>query len=92
MGTRVLPFEPWACWALVGSIFGGSLGFWMIAPALGLRKARKLAGAIPIALLVVLTLSDVAISVMNDTNAGPVQTQAVGQPGTQPASPARTSP
>src|SRR3954470_2885902 len=35
-------------WALIGAMIGACLGFWSIAPALGKRRMRRVAGAIPL--------------------------------------------
>jgi len=64
-GTHVLHLDPIACWLLVGGIFGGTLGFWTVAPSIGKRHLRKLAAIIPLILLTGLTCIDITYSMMN---------------------------
>jgi uncharacterized protein YacL len=61
-GVHVLGLPPALAWALVGAILGLCLGFWTVAPALGMRKTRTLAAIIPIAFLIVLMALDMNVS------------------------------
>lgn len=68
-GSHLLGLPPLIAWALVGLILGGALGFWSVAPALGMRKARRAAVVVPLMLLAILWISDVGVSIVQAQNA-----------------------
>lgn len=41
-GAQVLRGAPWVMWTLWGAIFGGALGYWLVAPLYGHRENRAL--------------------------------------------------
>ena len=53
-GAHALPDAPWLMWALWGAIFGGSLGYWLVAPLYGNRENRSLLLLIPLLTMVLL--------------------------------------
>lgn len=46
-GARLIPGAPWLVWMVWGGIFGGCLGYWLIAPLYGLKENRALVMAAP---------------------------------------------
>src|SRR5438045_232352 len=45
-------------WSLIGALIGACLGFWSIAPAVGKRRMRRVAGAIPLTVIACLLVGD----------------------------------
>lgn len=41
-GAQALRGAPWLMWTLWGAVFGGSLGYWLVAPLYGQRENRAL--------------------------------------------------
>ena len=61
-GAEAFGIPPLFTWALVGGVIGACLGFWSIAPAVGKRRMRRVAGAIPLTLVACLLLGDLMYS------------------------------
>jgi hypothetical protein len=40
IGARTLPGAPWVFWTIWGAVFGGALGYWLVAPQYGNRENR----------------------------------------------------
>lgn len=47
-GGRAIPIAPWLMWALWGAIFGGALGYWLVAPLYGNRENRSFILLVPL--------------------------------------------
>jgi hypothetical protein len=41
-GARSLPVAPWLVWTFWGAIFGGTLGYWLVAPLYSERENRSM--------------------------------------------------
>ncbi len=61
-GAEAFGIPPFVTWALVGAVIGAALGYWHIAPAVGRRRMRRVAGAIPVTLVICLFVGDVLVS------------------------------
>lgn len=62
-GAVAFGIPPVVMWAVVGAVVGACLGFWSIAPAVGKRRMRRVAGAIPLTLLGCLLVGDALFSI-----------------------------
>lgn len=74
---RLVPSSPYAGYALSGLLIGAALGFWTIAPAYGLRKARPAILAVPLVVLAglmlfVLSRGEAAPPAVSSTTVPPV--------------------
>lgn len=47
-GARALPGAPFVMWTLWGAIFGGTLGYWLVAPVYGNRENRSFLLLLPL--------------------------------------------
>jgi len=62
-GVGAFGAPPFVMWALVGAVIGAALGYWHVAPAVGRRRLRRVAGAIPVTLVICLFVGDVLVSI-----------------------------
>lgn len=56
VGARILGIAPFLIWAIWGAVFGGVLGYWLIAPAYGDRENRSSVLLVPLFILFVFAL------------------------------------
>lgn len=54
-GAASIPAAPWIMWAIWGGLFGGSLGYWLIAPVYGGRENRGLLPLLPLLLMLLIS-------------------------------------
>lgn len=71
VGTHVLNLPPLVSWSIVGLVLGAALGFWSVAPALGMRRARRTAVVVPLVLLTILWIADLGVSIIQLQNPRP---------------------
>ena len=92
-GAEAFGVPPAITWALVGGVIGACLGYWRIAPAIGRRRMRRVAGAIPLTLLACLFLGDVIFSLANSPKLPPLHppTVSVASTPTPTVQPATTN-
>jgi hypothetical protein len=62
-GGEAFGIPPVVTWSLVGAFIGACLGYWSVAPAIGRRRMRRIAGAIPLTLIACLLAGDILYSV-----------------------------
>ena len=84
-GAEAFGLPPAITWALVGGVIGACLGYWRIAPAIGRRRMRRVAGAIPLTLLACLFLGDVIFSLANSPKLPPLKPPTIPIVSTSPA-------
>lgn len=77
-GSHILGLPPVLAWSLVGLVLGASFGFWSVAPAIGMRRIRRVVAAIPLVLLCCLMIVDMGASIYQGS--GP----AVGRNSARP--------
>lgn len=51
-GGAALPIAPWIAWTVWGTVVGGALGYWLVAPAYGQRANRALILLAPVLVLI----------------------------------------
>jgi hypothetical protein len=54
--ASLCPHAPWVMWIVWGGLIGGSMGFWTIAPAYGLREKRAMILLAPYCLMTIVAL------------------------------------
>lgn len=53
VGARALTYAPFLIWAFWGGVFGGALGYWLIAPVYGDRDNRVMVLILPVFIMIV---------------------------------------
>lgn len=84
--THILPLPAPVSWMLVGSIIGGSLAFWTIAPSIGRRHLRSVIATVPFIVLGGIAIIDGTYSILSTPAPVPMQVPATtAAPATTPA-------